>query len=132
SRMVAAIGAILSRMTRRGQRHAARTLAKARLTTNTRGQPGWLVWLPRVLFLLLTAALAYGAWRLIALLWDVTFQEWCGILTAGFWTLSRVLAATALGTLWALPAGLAIGLSPRLSRVFQPVVQVVASFPAPM
>jgi NitT/TauT family transport system permease protein len=43
-----------------------------------------------------------------------------------------VLAATALGTLWALPAGLAIGLHPRLSRVAQPVVQVVASFPAPM
>jgi NitT/TauT family transport system permease protein len=46
--------------------------------------------------------------------------------------MSRVLAAVALGTLWALPAGLAIGLSPRLSRVFQPIVQVVASFPAPM
>ena len=30
-------------------------------------------------------------------------------------TLVRVLAATALGTLWAVPAGLAIGLSPRLS-----------------
>jgi NitT/TauT family transport system permease protein len=40
--------------------------------------------------------------------------------------------ATAIGTVWALPAGLAIGLSPRLSRILQPVVQVVASFPAPM
>ncbi len=47
-------------------------------------------------------------------------------------TLGRVLLSTALGTLWALPAGLAIGLSPRLSRIVQPVVQVVASFPAPM
>jgi NitT/TauT family transport system permease protein len=28
--------------------------------------------------------------------------------------------------------GLALGLSPRLARVFQPVVQVLASFPAPM
>jgi NitT/TauT family transport system permease protein len=43
-----------------------------------------------------------------------------------------VLLATAAGTLWTVPAGLAIGLSPRLSRVLQPVVQVVASFPAPM
>jgi len=40
--------------------------------------------------------------------------------------------STAVGTLWALPAGLAIGLSPRLSRILQPVVQVAASFPAPM
>src|SRR5262249_38270369 len=31
-----------------------------------------------------------------------------------------------------LPVGLAIGLSPGLSRVFQPVAQVMASFPAPM
>ncbi len=53
-------------------------------------------------------------------------------MTAAGWTLGRVLLATALGTLWTLPAGLAIGLSPRLSRVLQPVVQVVASFPAPM
>ena len=44
-------------------------------------------------------------------------------------TLGRVLVSTALGTLWALPAGLAIGLSPRLSRVLQPIVQVAASFP---
>ena len=44
----------------------------------------------------------------------------------------RVLSAVAIGTLWALPAGLAIGLSPKLSRIFQPVIQVVASFPAPM
>ena len=34
--------------------------------------------------------------------------------------------------LWAVPAGLAIGLSPRLSKIFQPIIQVVASFPAPM
>jgi NitT/TauT family transport system permease protein len=46
--------------------------------------------------------------------------------------MARVLVSTALGTLWALPAGLAIGLSPRLSRIFQPIVQVAASFPAPM
>lgn len=47
-------------------------------------------------------------------------------------TLGRVLLAVVLGTAWALPAGLAIGLSPRLSRLLQPVTQVVASFPAPM
>ncbi len=47
-------------------------------------------------------------------------------------TLARVLASVGLATLWAVPAGVAIGLSPRLSRVLQPVVQVVASFPAPM
>ena len=33
---------------------------------------------------------------------------------------------------WALPVGILIGLSPRWSQRLQPVIQVVASFPAPM
>jgi NitT/TauT family transport system permease protein len=59
-------------------------------------------------------------------------RQWGWLAKAGGFTLLRVLASTALGTLWAVPAGLAIGLSPRLSRLLQPVVQVAASFPAPM
>jgi NitT/TauT family transport system permease protein len=47
-------------------------------------------------------------------------------------TLARVLAAVAIGTLWTVPVGLWIGRSPRLSHLLQPVVQVAASFPAPM
>jgi NitT/TauT family transport system permease protein len=43
-----------------------------------------------------------------------------------------VLVASISGTLWALPAGIAVGLSPRVSRIVQPVAQVAASFPAPM
>lgn len=81
---------------------------------------------------LLLAVLGYGAWKLFQLLQHVTLSEWSELVTAALRTLGRVLLATAVGTLWALPAGLAIGLSPRLSRVLQPVVQVVASFPAPM
>lgn len=84
------------------------------------------------LFSLLMVAGALGAWQLVLLLADVSLAAWGQTLAAALVTLLRVLAATALGTLWALPAGLAIGLSPRLSRVFQPVVQVAASFPAPM
>jgi NitT/TauT family transport system permease protein len=84
------------------------------------------------LFALLIAALLFGAWRLVALLRQIRLGEWLPILQAGGWTLGRVLLSTALGTLWALPAGLAIGLSPKLSRILQPIVQVAASFPAPM
>ena len=42
------------------------------------------------------------------------------------------MAAGVLSTAWALPAGVVIGRSPRLARALQPVIQVVASFPAPM
>jgi NitT/TauT family transport system permease protein len=75
--------------------------------------------------------LADWDWHLL-FLGPVTLATWVGLAGDAALTLARVLAAVALGTLWALPAGLAIGLSPRLSRLLQPVVQVVASFPAPM
>jgi NitT/TauT family transport system permease protein len=88
-----------------------------------------LTFVPLGLLLLL---LAWGGWQVVLLLRDVSGGEWGELAGAGLLTLGRVLVATALGTLWALPAGLAIGLSPRLSRVLQPVVQVAASFPAPM
>ncbi len=89
-------------------------------------------WLGVILLALLLAALAFGAWKLTHVLRRVPAAEWGTLGGAAGWTLGRVLLATALGTLWALPAGIAIGLSPRLSRLLQPVVQIVASFPAPM
>ncbi|MFZ1684694.1 MAG: ABC transporter permease subunit [Candidatus Zixiibacteriota bacterium] len=81
---------------------------------------------------ILVVIMLYGSVRLFGLLAHVTREEWLEIVTGAGLTLGRVLIATLLGTIWALPAGLAIGLSPRLSRIFQPIVQVAASFPAPM
>jgi NitT/TauT family transport system permease protein len=85
-----------------------------------------------VAFLALLLVLALGSVGLVRLFAKVDGASWRGIGVAASLTLGRVLLATVLGTLWTVPAGLAIGLSPRLSRVLQPVVQVVASFPAPM
>lgn len=84
------------------------------------------------LLALLVALLAWGTVAMVHLLGGVDRARWWQIVTAAGLTLVRVLVAVALGTLWTLPVGIAIGLSPRLSRVLQPVVQVVASFPAPM
>jgi NitT/TauT family transport system permease protein len=100
-------------------------------STSAGQEPASRLW-SLALFALLLASLAFGAWKLVALLRQIHPAEWLPILQAGGWTLGRVLLSTALGTLWALPAGLAIGLSSRLSRIFQPIVQVAASFPAPM
>ena len=85
-----------------------------------------------VAFVGLLLLLALGSVGLVRLFTKVDVASWRGIGQAAFLTLGRVLLATVAGTLWTVPAGLAIGLSPRLSRVLQPVVQVVASFPAPM
>jgi len=86
----------------------------------------------RVLFFLLAAGLAFALAQVVRLLISVRISEWLRLLRADVLTLTRVTAAIVLGTLWALPVGLRIGLSPKLSRIMQPIVQVAASFPAPM
>jgi len=96
------------------------------------GPTRWSAGFSVVAFGLLLAALGYGCWMLFLLLRGVTPARWMTTAGAALLTLGRVLLSTAIGTLWAVPAGLAIGLSPRLSRLLQPVVQVAASFPAPM
>ena len=50
----------------------------------------------------------------------------------GTYTLLRVLAALLIGALWTIPVGVAIGLRPKLSDKLQPVIQIIASFPANM
>jgi NitT/TauT family transport system permease protein len=92
----------------------------------------WTSSLSLLLFIALLCVMGVGAWKLVVLLRYVTWERWLGTFVAALWTLGRVLLATFLGTLWAVPAGLTIGSSPRLSRVLQPVVQALASFPAPM
>ena len=85
---------------------------------------------------LLAAALAalatFGVWRLWLLVGRLGSGEWGELLAAAALTFSRVMGAVLLSTVWALPAGVVIGRSPRIARALQPVIQVVASFPAPM
>jgi NitT/TauT family transport system permease protein len=129
SRLITALRGLLRRAWRAARRpRAPRSSLPA--VPRAVGRPA--AWLGVTLLVLLLAVLAFGAWNLTHLLRRISAAEWGTLAGAAGWTLGRVLLATAVGTLWALPAGLAIGLSPRLSRVLQPVVQIVASFPAPM
>ena len=88
--------------------------------------------LPRAALGALVLVLAYGGARLVHLLSTLPAGRWAVLGLAAGATLSRVLFSTLIGTAWAVPVGLGIGLSARWSRVLQPVVQVMASFPAPM
>lgn len=45
-------------------------------------------------------------------------------------TFGRVNAALLISALWTIPVGVAIGMNPRMSRIVQPVAQVMASIPA--
>jgi NitT/TauT family transport system permease protein len=115
----------------RARRHVRRAAARAQQAVSAPPRES-SSFLSVVLFAVLMAFLLFGGWRLFELLRQLPFRDYPPILRACGWTLGRVLLSTAIGTLWTLPAGLAIGLSPKLSRIFQPVVQVAASFPAPM
>ncbi len=119
---------------RRGRREArrTRTAAPSVLPNTAAGTPQLLRSGATFALVVLGTALLYGSVRLGQLLWQLPLASWGTLFGAAGVTLARVLLSTVLGTLWAVPVGLAIGLSPRLSRLLQPVVQVAASFPAPM
>ena len=80
----------------------------------------------------------WGLWELIKLLLALPIhdsrngEDWAHVLLALLASFARTTAAVALGAAWALPVGILIGLSPKWSQRLQPVIQVVASFPAPM
>jgi NitT/TauT family transport system permease protein len=88
--------------------------------------------IPTLALAVIVCAAAWGALEVVHLLAHLPSSEWARLGLAGGATLGRVLISTVVGTAWAVPVGMAIGLSPRLSRLLQPVVQVMASFPAPM
>ncbi len=76
--------------------------------------------------------MTWGAWRLWALLSQLGGTEWWHVGRMTLFTFLRVMAATVVGAAWAIPFGVMVGMNPRLARIFQPIIQVVASFPAPM
>jgi NitT/TauT family transport system permease protein len=89
-------------------------------------------WVRPVLLGAALAAVGWGVYSLILLLWELRPHDWIAISGALVLTLIRVLCAIALSTLIAVPIGVWIGLNPKLSRFLMPITQIAASFPAPM
>ncbi len=88
--------------------------------------------------ILLALCAAWGVWKLIGLLIAlplhdaVNHEDWVRVVLALGASFLRTTAAVVLGAAWTLPVGILIGLSPKWSQRLQPIIQVVASFPAPM
>lgn len=91
-----------------------------------------VAFIPLCIFVLLANLLCFAAWKLILLMRGVEFSMWQMIFLAAGATLLRVLLCVFLATLWTVPTALLITRSPKLSQYAQPVLQVIASFPAPM
>jgi NitT/TauT family transport system permease protein len=74
-----------------------------------------------------------GAWAImeaLAVLRTITWAEMRHLLAGAAATFLRVNAALLISALWTIPMGVAIGFNPRLSRIVQPLAQVLASVPA--
>jgi NitT/TauT family transport system permease protein len=86
----------------------------------------------------LAAAAAWGAWSIMSLLVALplinssTHEDWRTVLLALGASFLRTTSAVLVGAAWTLPVGIIIGRSRRWSERLQPVIQVLASFPAPM
>lgn len=76
-------------------------------------------------------ALAYGVFRIGGYI-DATagFGEVVHALGLGLVTFGRMILLVVVATIIWVPIGVWIGLNPKVSRLAQPVVQVLASFPA--
>jgi NitT/TauT family transport system permease protein len=91
----------------------------------------------KVLGVLFTVCIAlglgFGVFKLIVLFSnDLSSDEWIAILSGTGLTLLRTSLAVILGAVWAVPVGAMIGMNQKLSHRLQPVIQFMASFPAPM
>jgi len=104
----------------------------SRVPSSTEPGPrsAWKIWLTRLLALVALAGMSYGVVRVVMI---VTGLQKAELQEAGLGlgaTFLRVNLTLLLGALWTIPAGVAIGFSPRLARIAQPLAQIAASVPA--
>jgi NitT/TauT family transport system permease protein len=90
----------------------------------------WREWLLRGLAVLILGGIGYGVVRVAIILSGVGKAELHATALGLGATFLRVNLALLIGALWTIPAGVAIGLNPRLARIAQPLAQIAASVPA--
>ena len=83
-----------------------------------------------IALLALAVAVPYLLVRAALLLKGLPGAELLATLEAAAASFGRVAASLGIASLWAIPAGVAIGFNPRLSKVAQPLAQIAASVPA--
>lgn len=63
---------------------------------------------------------------------SLSSKDWFNLMNAVLFTGLKVLGVLILSSLWTIPLGLWLGLNPRLENFFQPIIQNLAAFPAPV
>lgn len=80
-----------------------------------------------LLYSIIIGSMAFMSWYFVARL---TFSEVITVFKLGIFTGLRVMVLIALSSLIWVPVGVWIGLRPRVTKVVQPMIQFLASFPA--
>jgi len=106
-----------------GARRAAETISVPKRKTTRRG-------LLIVLGVVILAGLGFAVYHAVGELSDLHRGDYLALLRSAGYTLLRVNGALLIGAIWTVPAGVAIGFSPRLARIAQPLAQIAASVPA--
>src|SRR4029077_20641271 len=104
--------------------------SRVRSSDETEQRTAWKTWLMRVLAVVLLAGESCGGARAVMIL---TGQQKAELQEAAIGlgaTFVRVNLTLLLGALWTVPARVAIGFSPKVSRIAHPLAQIAASVPA--
>jgi NitT/TauT family transport system permease protein len=87
-------------------------------------------WLARVVSVIALLGVVYAIGKMGVLLTGLSRSEVSAIFVGAGATFLRVELTLLLAGLWTIPAGVFIGLRPRLSAIAQPIAQIAASVPA--
>jgi len=99
-------------------------------TTQQREPEAWKVWAGRFIASVAVILIFYAVIRAGMMLAGLDRAEYREILLGAGATFLRVIVALVVGSLWTIPVGVAIGFSPKLARIAQPLAQIAASVPA--
>ncbi len=113
---------ILRRMARSREQRVVRPIKR---TQNGKCSPA--LWMLAVAVL---AAAGWGTLQAFLMLRTITWPDLKLLLEGAAATFLRVNAALLISAAWTVPAGVAVGLNPRLARIVQPIAQIMASVPA--
>ena len=89
------------------------------------------VWADRVWLAVVGLSAAYALWVIVRFVaTELTWPEVAEVFGLGVLTMLRVVVLIALASLVWVPAGVWIGLRPRVAERVQPLAQILAAFPA--
>ncbi|HEY1578457.1 MAG TPA: ABC transporter permease subunit [Terracidiphilus sp.] len=128
------VGAVTDRLWARIEEPIYRRLARSHLSrvvqpidTDEKRRPSLVYSVAAIGFGLVVT---WGAMQCALMLRHVHWYDFRLLLEGAAATFLRVNVSLLISALWTVPVGVAIGFSPKLARVVQPVAQVLASVPA--